>query len=93
MKKYNAKYFGIAAGVLSMLLFLLLIINILVNNNNEIISRLIPFIPFMTSVNFLTVLGGIVVSFLWGVFLGYLFIIIYNFYDSLLADGSDKQKV
>ena len=86
MKKYNPKYFGIAAGVLAVILFLIVLVNALLSNNTAIASTLIPFIPFMTSITFLTVIGGIVVSFLWGVFLGYLFIITYNFYDSLFKD-------
>lgn len=86
MKKYNAGYFGIASGILAIVLFLLVVINILLSNNIELISRLIPFIPFMTTINFFTIIGGIIVSFLWGLFLGYLFIIIYNFYYSLFKE-------
>jgi len=91
MKKYDAKYFGAAAGVLSIIIFLLVVFNILLSSSDELISRLIPFIPFMTSVTFFTVLGGIIVSFLWGFFLGYLFITVYNFYDSLFADKNNKR--
>jgi hypothetical protein len=40
----------------------------------------------MTTINFFTIIGGIIVSFLWGLFLGYLFIIIYNFYYSLFKE-------
>lgn len=86
MNKYNPKYFGFASGVLSAILFLVVLVNVLLSNNSAIESTLIPFIPFMTTINFFTVIGGIIVSFLWGVFLGYLFIIIYNFYDSLFKD-------
>lgn len=86
MKKYNAKYFGLAVGVLSVMLFLIVLVNALLSNNSDIASRLIPFIPFLTSISILTAIGGIIVSFLWGVFLGYLFIVIYNFYDSLFKE-------
>jgi len=87
MKKYNAKYFGIASGVLFTILFLLVVVNILLSSNTGLLTRLIPFIPFMTSISFLTVIGGIIVSFLWGLLLGYLFIIVYNFYDKVLEKG------
>jgi len=90
MKKYDAKYFGLATGILAILLFLLVVINILLSNNTELISRLIPLIPFMTSINFFTIIGGIIVSFLWGLFLGYLFIIIYNFYDKVTVNKSSN---
>jgi len=87
MKKYNAKYFGIASGVLFTILFLLVVVNILLSSNTGLLTRLIPFIPFMTSISFLTVIGGIIVSFLWGLLLGYLFIIVYNFDDKVLEKG------
>ncbi len=88
MKKYNAKYFGIASGVLFTILFLLVVVNILLSSNTGLLTRLIPFIPFMTSISFLTVIGGIIVSFLWGLLLGYLFIIVYNFYEKVLEKES-----
>ena len=90
MKKYDAKYFGIATAILAIIFFLVVVINILLSNNTELISRLIPFIPFMTSINFFTIIGGIIVSFLWGLFLGYLFIIIYNFYDKVTVNKSSN---
>ncbi len=90
MKKYEPLYFGAAAGAFAVVLFILVVINIVASSNDELVSRLLPLIPFMTAINFLTVLGGLFVSFLWGFFLGYLFIIIYNFYDRILGVNNNR---
>jgi len=88
MKKYEPVYFGAATGLFALILYILVIINILASNNTELLSRLVPLIPFMNTINALTVIGGFVVSFLWGFVLGYIFIIIYNFHDAI--SGSKK---
>ena len=80
MKRFEAKYIGIAFGCATTILFLLTLINIIIFGNEQLTANLIPLIPFMNTVSFFTFVGGIIVSFLWGFFLGYLLIFIYNFY-------------
>ncbi len=80
MNRFEAKYIGIAFGSVAILLFVLTLFNILILGKEHIYTRLIPFIPFMKNMSFITIIGGIIVSFLWGFFLGYLLIFIYNFY-------------
>ncbi len=83
-KKYDEKYFGIAAGVFAVIVFLLAIIKLIFSGeNNPTIFK--PFIPFFNSLNAFAALGGIVVSFLWGSILGYFFILIYHFFDRRTA--------
>ena len=84
MKKYDAKYFGIATGISSVIIFLLAIIQMLFFSEN-VTDYIKPFIPFFNDLTVLNTIGGVVVSFLWGWVLGYFFIILYNWIDKRLV--------
>lgn len=79
MNRYDAKYFGIASGILSVIIFLLALIKSFYTD--AVITYLRPFIPFYSETNFLNAVGGIVVAFIWGFVLGYFLILTYNFFD------------
>ena len=78
--KYDAKYFGIAAGIFSAFIFILVVLK-LVTSQVDSIPYVKPFIPFFNGVTFLNVIGGVAVSFLWGWLIGYFFVIVYNWVD------------
>lgn len=80
MKKYDEKYFGVAAGTFAVIIFLLAVIKIIFSGEAQA-PYLKPFIPFFDSVNAINIVGGIVVSFLWGWALGYFFMLIYHWID------------
>jgi len=80
MKKYNAKYFGVTAGIFSVLLFILALIKMFFSKGGYS-TYFKPFIPFFNSVNTVNIIGGIAVSFLWGWVIGYFFIVFYNWFD------------
>lgn len=80
MKRFEAKYLGIAFGIITTLLYSLTLSNILMSGKDYIYAKIIPFIPFLENISFITIIAGIFVAFLWGFFLGYLLIVIYNFY-------------
>ncbi|HAB52389.1 MAG: hypothetical protein A2315_07180 [Ignavibacteria bacterium RIFOXYB2_FULL_35_12] len=80
MKKYDAKYFGVATGVFAAFVFILAAIK-MIFSNEDYTTYLKPFIPFFNSVNAVNVIGGIAVSFLWGWVLGYFFMIFYHWFD------------
>lgn len=83
MKKYDEKYFGIAAGTFAAIIFLPAVIKIIFSGALQV-SYLKPFIPFFDSASILNILGEIVVSFLWGWVLGYFFMLIYHWLDKKL---------
>lgn len=89
MKKYDAKYFGIAVGVLAQILYLLIILKML-TVAEDTSNFILPFIPFFTSLSLLNFLGGLVLSFLWGWVIGFFFIIIYNYFDKLFMKISSS---
>ncbi len=61
--KYASKYFGVATGVLAVILFMLIILNSAVSNINE--AQLIkPFIPFWNGMSIPNIAGGIFISFI-----------------------------
>lgn len=78
--KYDPKLFGIATGALASILSLLVVINTSISNIDTV-KLLKPFIPFWTGISLLNIIGGILVSFIWGWLLGYFFILFYNFFD------------
>ena len=80
MKKYDEKYFGVAAGAFAVIIFLLAVIKMIFSNNDYSIY-LKPFIPFFNSVNAINITGGIIVSFLWGWLIGYFFMVFYHWFD------------
>lgn len=82
-KKYDAKYFGTAIGIFSLVIFLLAVTNMALSGR-DYSFYLKPLIPFFNSVNTINIIGGIVVSFLWGWVLGYFFIVIYHWFDKKL---------
>ncbi len=90
MTRFEAKYFGIAFGGVSILLFVLTLMNIFILGNEQLYTKMIPFIPFMKNMSFFTIAGGIIVSFLWGFFLGYLLIVIYNFYHKKFSENHNN---
>ena len=77
-KKYDEKYFGIAAGAFAVIVFLLAVIKLICSTGDRLVYFK-PFIPFFNSLNAFTTLGGIAVSFLWGSILGYFFMLTYHF--------------
>lgn len=82
-KKYDAKYFGVAAGIFTAAIFILAAIKMIFSGEDY--SAIIkPFIPFFNSVNVLNLIGGIFVAFLWGMLVGYFFIVLYNWFDRKL---------
>ncbi|GJQ61127.1 MAG: hypothetical protein CMF23_15545 [Ignavibacteriae bacterium] len=83
--KYASKYFGVATGVLAVILFMLIILNSAVSNINE--AQLIkPFIPFWNGMSIPNIAGGIFISFIWGWLIGFFFMLIYNFFDSKFSN-------
>ncbi|MBU2447067.1 MAG: hypothetical protein KJ666_16060 [Bacteroidetes bacterium] len=82
-KKYNAKYFGVAAGIFAMLIFILAVIKMFFSNE-DYSAYLKPFIPFFDSVNAVDIIGGVAISFLWGWLIGYFFMVFYNWFDRKL---------
>ena len=88
-KKYDEKYFGIAAGAFSVIIFLLAAVKMIFANEAHA-AYLKPFIPFFNFINVLTTLGGIVVSFLWGLLIGYFFILIYHYFDKKIARQNEN---
>ena len=83
-KKYDAKYFGIAAGVFTAIVFILAAIK-MIFSNKDYSAYLKPFIPFFNSLNTINVIVGIAVSFSWGWVIGYFFMIFYNWIDKRLV--------
>lgn len=79
-KKYDEKYFGIAAGVFAAIIFLIAAIK-MVFSGNDFSGIIKPFIPFFTSVNVLNIIGGIIAAFVWGWIIGYFFMKIYHWID------------
>lgn len=77
--KYDAKYFGMAAGIFAIIIFILAVIKSFYTT--DVINFLRPFIPFYDATNFINVTGGIIASFIWGFVIGYFFIVFYNFID------------
>lgn len=86
LKKYDAKYFGAAIGLFTVLIFFLVVINQIFSDNFDAIF-LKPYIPFFDTVNALNIIGGIVVSFLWGWLLGYFFMIVYHWFSPSSTRG------
>ena len=84
MKHYDEKYFGIAAGIFSNIIFILAVINIILSPKVYSYNIIKPFIPFFHNVNMLNIIGGIIVSFIWGWILGYFFMLFYNWFNKLL---------
>lgn len=80
MNKYDGKYFGIATGILSVIIFLLAIIKMLISSIDAV-GYVKPFIPFFNELNALTIIGGVAAAFIWGWILGYLYMMVYNFVD------------
>lgn len=79
-KKYDAKYFGVATGIFALAIFTLAAIKMIFSGEDY--SALIkPLIPFFNSVNAINIIGGVVVSFLWGWVIGYFFMIFYHWFD------------
>ena len=83
MKRYDSKYFGIAAGIFSILIFLLAVIKSFYTV--KVSDYIKPFIPFYNAADILNIIGGIAVSFIWGFVLGYIFAVIYNFFDKTFS--------
>lgn len=78
-KKYDEKYFGVAIGILAAIIFILAAIKMIFFGEDY--SALIkPLIPFFNSANAINLIGGIVVSFLWGWLIGYFFMILYHWF-------------
>ena len=88
-KKYSEKYFGIAAGTFAVIIFLVAAIK-MIFSGNDYSGMIKPFIPFFNSMNVLNLIGGIIVSFLWGWLLGYFFLVFYNWFDKKLYLDSKK---
>lgn len=82
-KKYDEKYFGVATGVFAAAIFILAAIKMIFGGEDY--SALIkPLIPFFNSVSIINIIGGIAVSFLWGWLIGYLFMVLYHWFDKKL---------
>ena len=80
-KKYDEKYFGVATGIFAAAIFILVVIKMIFGGDDY--SALIkPLIPFFNSVNIINILGGVVVSFLWGWVIGYFFMVIYQWFNT-----------
>ncbi len=86
-KKYDEKYFGIAAGAFAVIVFLLALIKLICSNENRL-AYFKPFIPFFNYLNAFTALGGIAAAFLWGWILGYFFMLVYHFFDKITTKQS-----
>ena len=84
MKHYDEKYFGITVGIFSDIIFILAVINILLSQKVYSYAIIKSFIPFFNNVNAVNIIGGIIVSFVWGWILGYFFMLFYNWFDKLL---------
>ncbi len=80
-KKYDEKYFGVAAGAFAVIIFLLALIKLICYAGGDRLAYFKPFIPFFNFLNAFSALGGIIVSFLWGSILGYFFMLMYHFFD------------
>ena len=80
MKKYDAKYFGVATGVFAAFVFILAAIK-MIFGGEDYTALIKPLIPFFNSVNTLNVIAGVAVSFLWGWILGYFFMVYYHRFD------------
>ena len=85
MKRYDSKYFGISAGIFSILIYILAVIKSFYKG--EVINYLKPFIPFYDITSFINVLGGIIMSFIWGFALGYFFVLVYTFFDKKFSSS------
>lgn len=90
--KYNDKYFGIAAGTFTVIIYLLALIKTIFSTNDPS-TYLKPFIPFFISVNAANIIGGIIVSFLWGWLIGYLLMIFYHWFDKSSHSESIRGEV
>jgi len=78
-KKYDERYFGVAAGIFTVAIFILAAIKMIFSGVDY--SALIkPLIPFFNSVNAINIIGGIIVSFLWGWLIGYFFMVFYHWF-------------
>lgn len=80
-KKYDEKYFGVAIGIFAAAIFILAAIKMIFagEDYSEFIK---PLIPFFTTVNAINIIGGIIVSFLWGWVIGYFFMVIYQWFNT-----------
>jgi len=65
MEKYSSKYFGVLIGILAEFIYLLAVIKSL-SSEFDSTEYIKPLIPFFNEITFVNVIGGVVVSFLWG---------------------------
>lgn len=78
MKSYSANIGGITLGLFSILVFAIYYFAKLAGGGSFEYIR--AFLPMLDEPGFLKFIGAAILSGLWGYFLGYLFIYIYNFY-------------
>jgi hypothetical protein len=84
-KKYDEKYFGVAAGIFAAAIFILAAIKMIFSGvDNSVYVK--PLIPFFNSLNVINIIGGIAASFLWGWILGYFFMIVYHWFDKKFSN-------
>ncbi len=88
MKKYDAKYFGVATGISAIIVFLLALTKMFFYSEN-VADYIKPFVPFFNELTLLNTIGGVVVSFLWGWVLGYFFMLLYNWIDRRVVKSAN----
>jgi len=78
MKDYNANIAGLSLGFFSILTS---IVYFSVNPiNGGFREFIIPFIPIANEPGTIKFIGSIIIAGIWGYFLGFTFVYIYNFY-------------
>lgn len=83
MNYYSSNIGGLTFGFYSILVFLIYFTVTIINGGS--FGSLIPFIPTLRDTGILNFLGAVIISGLWGYFLGFTFFVTYNFYDRIFS--------
>ncbi|VAX16763.1 hypothetical protein MNBD_IGNAVI01-2667 [hydrothermal vent metagenome] len=78
MKDYSANIGGITFGLFSILIFIIYIATTSISGGSR--EFIVPFIPIANEPGLISFIGSVIIAGIWGYFLGFTFIYIYNFY-------------
>ncbi|GBD91031.1 hypothetical protein BMS3Abin04_01755 [bacterium BMS3Abin04] len=78
MKDYNANIAGLSLGIFSILIFIIYLVTTSINGGFR--EFIVPFIPIANEPGLLNFIGSIIIAGIWGYFLGFTFVYIYNFF-------------
>ncbi len=78
MKDYSANIGGLTFGLFSILIFIIYFTTTSISGGSR--EFIVPFIPIVNESGLISFIGSTIIAGIWGYFLGFTFIYIYNFY-------------